>query len=149
MRSGVGARHLALMVGVIAFAGCITVGPAPLLSDDSYRFGVAARAFHRDISEVAEATLEAMRDISLGEIEKVEEVGKTRIDAFTSDHRRVRVDLEWKTGTPEGTPLPLVGVITSARVKVGDSGDRDLSRTLLDRIAYHLQNPPLSNATEK
>jgi Protein of unknown function (DUF3568) len=149
MRSAAVTYRLAMALGTLACAGCVTFEPAPLVSNDSYRFGIASRAFHREISEVAEATLKAMHDMSFQEIQKVDEVGKTRIEAFSNEHLRVRVDLEWKDGTPDGTPLPLMGNITGARVKIGDHGERDLSKTLLDRMAYNLKNHPPATAAEK
>jgi hypothetical protein len=149
MWPGVRASRFPLTVAMLSGAGCMTVEPAPLVSNDFYRFGVASRVFHRDISEVAKAARKAMHDLSFEGIRELDEVGKTRIEALAGDNRRVQVDLEWNRGTPEGTPLPLVGIITGARVRVGDSGARELSKTLLDRIAFHLKSSPTSTATSK
>jgi hypothetical protein len=141
------AHRFLLAAGAMAVAGCMTVKPAPLVSHDSYRLGIASCVFHRDVADVAEATRRAMEDLSLHGVEQRDETGRTEIAALNGDNRRVRVDLEWEKGTPEGTPLPLIGVITRARVKIGNSGERALSRKLLDRMAYHLRHPPTPSST--
>ena len=131
---------------VVVGAGCVASGPTPLVSEDSYRFGVASRKIHRDLGEVEAAAQEAMKALGYQGIHQDRPPSSpspwaTRFDARTTDGRRVQLDLDIASGSFEGSPLPLRGLIAEARVTAEGPGSRELSTALLDRIADQLRAP--------
>jgi hypothetical protein len=114
-----------------AVAGIATVGG---VATYAYLDGEDKRTFPSDYDDVRNATLAALRDLSLpveGQSQKT--TGKETIDSRTADSSAVVIKL---AAVP--SPVPGEKTVTRVNVRIGTFGDRDFSERILDQISVHL-----------
>jgi Protein of unknown function (DUF3568) len=128
------ARWIALASCFLGLSGCATTRPAvdlnAISSSFNYSAGRGSQSFEAPVSAVLAALHESLTDLDLRSPKAKQDGGVMRVEAETSDHRKVVATIRNHQG------------ITLVAVRVGWFGDEPLSQSLLDRIGVRLGSRP-------
>ncbi len=103
--------------GVAAGAGTVAYITGELKATEGYSVPV-----------VWKATEKAVNELQLAVIDKYSDVVAGRLEAFTADNKKVRINLK-RIGDN----------ITEVTIRIGTFGDEELSRFILSKIERHLK----------
>jgi hypothetical protein len=132
---------LLLAATALCNSGCVFVAAGAAAGGATagylYYRGRLYRDFPANLNDAAAAVRLALVDLKFPITSDSLDGGKIDLKSRTADGSKIHINLETVTSR-----IPAEGTVTRVSIRVGNFGDDDLTKKLLDQIGFHLVVPP-------